>query len=103
MVKLDRWVGSCNTLSSLSNKICVPHKTKDLNLSMFNMITATNEARALTNHISCECKCRFDGKNVIRINRGIMTNVDVSVKNFMYVKKILFGILRHVIVKMEKN
>ena len=28
-------------------------------------------------------------------------NVDVSVKTFMYVKKIMFGILPHVIVKME--
>ena len=29
-----------------------------------------------------------------------MKNVDVSVKN-MYVKKIMFGILLHLIVKME--
>ena len=26
-VKLDRWVGSCNTLNDLSNKRCVPNKT----------------------------------------------------------------------------
>ena len=38
---------------------------------------------------------------VTRINGGIMINVDVSVKNVMYVKKIMFGILLHVIVKME--
>ena len=38
-VKLDRCVGSCNTLNDLSNKVCVPNKTKDLNLSMFNIIT----------------------------------------------------------------
>ena len=38
---------------------------------------------------------------VIQINGGIMINVDVSVKNVMYVKKIMFGILLHVIVKME--
>ena len=41
------------------------------------------------------------GKNVIQINVGIMMNVDVSVKNVMYVKKIMFGILLHVVVKME--
>ena len=40
-------------------------------------------------------------KIVIQINGGIMINVDVSVKNVMYVKKIMFGILLHVIVKME--
>ena len=40
-------------------------------------------------------------ENVIQVNGGIMINVDVSVKNVMYVKKIMFGILLHVIVKME--
>ena len=38
-VKLDRCVGSCNTLNDSSNKVFVPNKTEDLNLSMFNMIT----------------------------------------------------------------
>ena len=41
------------------------------------------------------------GKNVIQINGGITIKVEVSVKNVMYVKKIIFGILLHVVVKME--
>ena len=41
-VKLDRCVGSCNALNDLSNKLCVPNKTEDLNLSIFNMITGIN-------------------------------------------------------------
>ena len=41
------------------------------------------------------------GKNVIQINGGIAINVDVNVKNIIYVKIIMFGILLHVIVKME--
>ena len=44
----------------------------------------------LTEDISCECKYRFDGKNIIQINGGIMINVDVSVENVMHVKKIIF-------------
>ena len=40
-------------------------------------------------------------ENVIQINGGIIINVDVSVKNVMSVKKILLGILLHVVVKME--
>ena len=40
-------------------------------------------------------------ENVIQINGGIMINVDASVKNVMYVKKIMFRILLHVVVKME--
>ena len=41
------------------------------------------------------------GKNVIRINHGITINVDVSVKNVKYVKKIIFGILIHAVGKIE--
>ena len=40
-------------------------------------------------------------ENVIQINRGIMINVDVSVNNVTYVKKIMFEILLHVTEKME--
>ena len=40
-------------------------------------------------------------KNVIQINGGIAINVDVSVKNVIYVKKILFGILLHAAVKTD--
>ena len=40
-------------------------------------------------------------QNVIQINGGITINVDVSVKNIIYVKMIMFGVLLHVIVKME--
>ena len=61
-VKLDRCVGSFNTLNDLSNKVCVPNKTEDLNLSIFNMITGINESKTLTRHISCECKCKFDAR-----------------------------------------
>ena len=66
------------------------------------MITGTNESKILTKDISCKCKSRFDGeKNVIQINGGITINVDVNVKNAMYLKKIIFGILLHVVAKME--
>ena len=61
-VKLDRCVGSCNTLNDLSNNAFVPNKTKDLNLSVFNIITGTNESKILATLISCECKCKFDEK-----------------------------------------
>ena len=40
-------------------------------------------------------------ENVIQINGGLKKNVDVNVKNVMYVKNIIFGILLHVVVKME--
>ena len=40
--KLDRCVGGRNTLNNLSNKVGVPNKTEELNLSVFNMITGIN-------------------------------------------------------------
>ena len=60
MVKLVRCVENCIMLNGLSNKVCVPNKTKNLNLSMFNMIIGITESRTLTKHISCICKCKFD-------------------------------------------
>ena len=57
-VDLDRCVGSCNTL----NDLCVSNKTEDLNLNVLNMIIGINESKTLTKHISCKCKCRFEGK-----------------------------------------
>ena len=61
-VRSDRCFGSCNSLNDLSNKACIPNKTEDLNLSMINMITGVKESKTLIKHISCECKCRFDGR-----------------------------------------
>ena len=63
-VKLDKCVESCNILNDLWNKVCVPNKTEDLNLSKFSMITGTNESKTLTKHISCGYKCRFNGRKL---------------------------------------
>ena len=40
-------------------------------------------------------------ENVIHINGGIILNSDVNDKSVVYVKKIVFGILLHVIEKMK--
>ena len=39
-------------------------------------------------------------ENVFQIKSGITINVDASVKN-MYVGNIIFGVLPHVVVKMD--
>ena len=97
-VKLDVCVGSCNTLNDLSNKVCVPNKTEDFNLSM---ITGINESKTLTKHISCKCKCRFDGR---KCNSDQWWNNDkcwCECKKLHVCEKIMFGILLHVVVKMK--
>ena len=101
-VKLDRCTGSCNTLNELFNKVCVPNKIEDLNLSMFNIITGINELKTLRESIYyANVSVNLMEEVVTLINGGIMINANVSVKNVMYVKKIMFGILLPVIVKME--
>ena len=62
-IKLDKCVGSCNTVNDLPNKVCIPNQTEDLNLNVLHVITGINELKTLTKYISCECKCKFDGKN----------------------------------------
>ena len=99
-VKLDKCVGSCNSLNDFSNKVCVPNKTEDLNLSMFDMITGINQSKTLTKHISCQCNVDLMEKSIIQINGRIMIKVDVNVKDAVYVKKIMFEIL-HIVVKIE--
>ena len=55
-------MGTCNTLNDLFNKVCAPHKTEDLNLSVINIITGINESKMLTKYISCECQRKFYGR-----------------------------------------
>ena len=50
------------TFNEISNKICVPNKTEDLNLRVCNMITGMNESKTLEKHISHKCECKFDSR-----------------------------------------
>ena len=36
VVNLDKWVRRCNTLTVLSNRVCVRNKTEDLAIYLFN-------------------------------------------------------------------
>ena len=47
MISLDKCSGSCNTVNDLSRKTCVPNKTKEGNVTAFNMIRNENEAKTL--------------------------------------------------------
>ena len=100
-VKLDRCFGSCDTLIDLSNKVWIQNKTEDLNLSLFNMITGRNELKTSKNIFHVSANVNLTEQNVSQINGGIRISVDLNIKKFIYVKKIMFGILLHVIVKME--
>ena len=57
MISLNKCAGSCNVLSP---KICVPKESKEINVRAFNMTTNKDEAKVMTEHISCDCKCKFN-------------------------------------------
>ena len=56
MITLNKCTGSCNVLSP---KICFSKETKDINIKTFNMINK-NEAKAMTENTSCDCKWKFN-------------------------------------------
>ena len=81
--------------------MCVPNKTEDLNLSMFNMNTGIINGKHSQSIYHANANVNLMEENVIQINGGIKINVDVSVKNIIHVKKIIFGILLHLVSKMK--
>ena len=64
------------------------------------MITGKNEAKIKKKKIYANANLNLMEENVIQMECGIMINVDASVKNIIYVKKIIFGILPQVVAKM---
>ena len=42
--------------------MCFKQKRRFKSLRVFKMITGINESKTLTKYISCECKCKFDGR-----------------------------------------
>ena len=86
---MDRYIKGCNTLNGLSNKVCIRNKT--VNIMVSNMIKETNEWKTLTKNIPCEYKYKFD---------HITVGASVKIKNIVCLKKIIFGIQLHVIVKI---
>ena len=47
-------------------------KKKRQNVKVFNTITSKNEAKTMTKHISCDCKCKFNRTAAIQIKNEIM-------------------------------
>ena len=43
MIILDKCNGSCNTISEISGRICIPDKIENVNLNVFNFITRIKE------------------------------------------------------------
>ena len=57
MISLNKCTGNCNVLCP---KICVPKETEDTSIKAFNMITNKDQVNAMIEHISCDCKYKFN-------------------------------------------
>ena len=51
------------------------------------MITDKDEAKAMTEHISCDCKCKFNSATCNSKQNGIIKYVNVNAKNFYKCEK----------------
>ena len=40
----------------MRTKICVLSEIRDVNVTVFNMVTKIDKAKTLVKHISCDCK-----------------------------------------------
>ena len=57
MISLNKCTGIFN---GLSPKTCLAKETKDIDNKAFNTIANKDEAKAMTQHISCDYKCKFN-------------------------------------------
>ena len=64
-----------------------------------NMIRNKNESKAMAEHISCDCKCKFNSTTC----NGIIKSVKVNVKIIGSAEKIIAGILGHVFVRIVSS
>ena len=60
MTSLDKFSESYSSVDDLSTKIRIRNKTKSIKVKVFNMITRIYKTKILRNHISFDCKCKFN-------------------------------------------
>ena len=92
---------SFNNLDNSSNKVCVPNKKEDLNLSMFNMITGIDESKTVSKHLSCECKCKTDRTKCHWNQCWNKENCWCDCRKHHICEKIMFGMPLYIIMKMK--
>ena len=95
-ISLNKCTGSCNVLSP---KIYIPKGTKYIYVKTFNMITKKNEAKSMTEHISCDYKCKFSSTTFNSNQKWNNKTCQCECKNYICVKKIIIGIQAHVFVR----
>lgn len=60
MISLKRCNECCPSLHDPCARICIPNKTKVINLNVLDMTRRKNESKVLTKKKSVDCKCELD-------------------------------------------
>ena len=81
---LSECTGSCNALPS---KRYVSKEKKDINVKSFNMITNKNEANTMAEHLSCDCKCKFNSTTCNSNQEWNIKSYQCGYKNYCKCKK----------------
>ena len=100
IVSLDIFNGSYNAFDDLYTKMYVPSETEDVNVKVFNMITRKNRVKTLINIFHVILYLNSIVQHVIQIKNDIMINVNASAKSIARAKKIIIGILAHIILRI---
>ena len=103
ITSMNRCDGSCNTMENFLGRIYIFNKIEGVNLKIFNVIKGMNESKALAKRISCQCRCKFDGKKYN--SRWKWNNVNCQCKCKMPIrhrpcKRIMRGIIVHVLASV---
>ena len=70
-----------------------------MNVKLFNKITNKNEAKTLVKHITCDCKCKFNSTTCNSNQKWNNNKCQYECENYHQCKKIIVGILAHVVVR----
>ena len=62
-------------------------KAKDINVKVFNIITNKNEAKTMTKHVSCDCKCKFNSTACNSSQKWNNKTCECEYKNYRKCKK----------------
>ena len=59
-IEVNKCVGSCNNISNLHAKVCIPDIAKNTTVKMFDLINLTNTTKQIKWHESCKCVCKIN-------------------------------------------
>ena len=59
-IKVTKCSGSCNNINDPYAKLCVPDVIKNINVSVFDLISFSNQTKHIEWHETCKCKCRLN-------------------------------------------